>query len=193
MTEALLIDGLRKGDERAFVHLVDQYQQVVGNTCFGFVQNQVEAEELTQDVFVEVFRSIEKFQGQSKLSTWLYRIAVNKSLNQVAKRKQKRRLQTVSHFFGFGEAAEAREFKDTIHRQPEEELEQAEIRVALRTALNKLPEQQRTAFVLRKYDDLSYTEIARIMDTSVAAVESLIHRASRNMRKKLTHFYQQYQ
>lgn len=189
MTETQLLEGLRAGNERAYEHLVAQYQQMVGNVCYGFVQNQSEAEELTQDVFVQVFRSIESFESGSKLSTWLYRIAVNKSLNVVARRKQKRRLQTISTFFGFGGEAEERDIRDNRGEQPGESLEQAEIREALREALQKLPEQQRAAFVLRKYDDLSYQEISQVLGTTVPAVESLIHRATRNMRKHLEYFY----
>ena len=192
MTEAQLISGLRQGEEQAFRHLVEHYQQMVGNVCLGFVQEQADAEELTQDVFVEIFRSIGKFKGDAKLSTWLYRIAVNKSLNRVAKRKQKRRLQTVSHFFGFGESTAQRDFADLKSMQPGEDLEQAEIRAALKAALARLPDTQRIAFVLRKYDDRSYTEIADIMSTTVPSVESLIHRASRNMKKHLAHFYSTY-
>jgi RNA polymerase sigma-70 factor (ECF subfamily) len=192
MTETQLISGLRQGDAVAFEYLVSHYQQMLGNVCLGFVQEQADAEELVQDVFVEVFRSIETFKGDARLSTWLYRIAVNKSLNRLARRKQKRRLQTVSHFFGFEAAAEQRDFADLKARQPGEDMEQAEIRLALKEALNRLPDTQRTAFVLRKYDDKSYAEIAAIMDTTVPSVESLIHRASRNMKKHLTHFYQQY-
>ena len=104
--EQTLIQELVSRNEQTFQFVVNQYQEMVGNVCYGFVQNQSDAEELVQDVFVEVYTSIHKFKGNSKLSTWLYRIAVNKSLNLIAKRKRKRRIQTVSTFFGFGQEKE---------------------------------------------------------------------------------------
>lgn len=189
--EQTLIQQLIAKNEQAFQLIVNQYQEMVGNVCYGFVQNQSDAEELVQDVFVEVYTSIHKFKGNSKLSTWLYRIAVNKSLNVIAKRKRKRRIQTVSTFFGFGEEKE-RDYADTYNHNPAEQLEDQEIRYALQKAIEKLPKSQQTAFILRKYDNRSYVEIAEIMETTVSAVESLIHRASRNLKKHLTGFYQHY-
>lgn len=191
MNETTLVAQLRVKNEMAFETLVNTYQGMIGNVCYGFVQNQVESEELVQDVFIEVYNSIQKFQQKSKLSTWLYRIAVNKSLNHIAKRKQKRRLQTVSTFFGFGEDKE-REYTDHKQQSVEDNFEQKELKKALHQALEKLPKTQRTAFVLRKYEECSYVEIAEIMETSISSVESLIHRASRNMRKNLTTFYSYY-
>lgn len=199
MQENQLIEELLEGRERAFELLVEQYQEMIGNVCMGFVQNQAEAEELTQDVFVEVFKSISKFKKSSKLSTWLYRIAVNKSINMVNHKKRKRQIQTVSMFFGWnsgGKATESdekeRDYEDRRSRNVEAEMEQQEVKKALEQALHKLPEAQRTAFVLRKYKELSYQEMAEIMEVSVPAIESLIHRASKNMKKHLTHFYTKY-
>lgn len=189
MQEQLLLQSLLKGEDKAFEYLVEHYQEMLGNVCFGFVQNQAEAEELVQDVFVEVFQSIHKFHGKSKLSTWLYRIAVNKSINMVNHKKRKRQLKRVSLFFGFGESEQERDFEDTQHQRSDQQLENEEIREALEHALAKLPENQRTAFVLRKYEDLSYVKMAEIMQTSIPAIESLIHRASKNMKKHLTYFY----
>ena len=191
MHEKDLIAGLLKGNEKSFEQLVDQYQEMIGSVCMGFVQNQTEAEELTQDVFVEVFQSIQKFQGNSKLSTWLYRIAVNKSINLVNHKKRKRQINKVSMFFGFGEEKE-KDFKDHGYRSAEQNMENEEVKKALEQALAKLPENQRTAFVLRKYEELSYTEMSEIMKVSVSAIESLIHRASKNMKKHLNYFYSNY-
>ena len=191
MHENDLIAGLLKGNEKSFEQLVGQYQEMIGSVCMGFVQNQTEAEELTQDVFVEVFQSIQKFKGNSKLSTWLYRIAVNKSINLVNHKKRKRQINKVSIFFGFGEEKE-KDFKDHGYRSAEQNMENEEVKKALEQALAKLPENQRTAFVLRKYEELSYTEMSEIMEVSVSAIESLIHRASKNMKKHLKYFYSNY-
>jgi RNA polymerase sigma-70 factor (ECF subfamily) len=164
MHEKDLIAGLLEGNEKSFEQLVDQYQEMIGSVCMGFVQNQTEAEELTQDVFVEVFQSIQRFQGNSKLSTWLYRIAVNKSINLVNHKKRKRQINKVSMFFGFGEEKE-KDFKDHGYRSAEQNMEN---------------------------EELSYTEMSENMEVSVSAIESLIHRASKNMKKHLNHFYSNY-
>jgi RNA polymerase sigma-70 factor (ECF subfamily) len=94
-------------------------------------------------------------------------------------------------FFGFGEEKE-KDFKDHGYRSAEQNMENEEVKKALEQALAKLPENQRTAFVLRKYEELSYTEMSEIMEVSVSAIESLIHRASKNMKKHLNYFYSNY-
>ena len=90
MDEKTLIPKLLDGDHQAFRMLVDAFQEKVLNTCYGFVNNKQEAEDLTQEVFIEVFRSIGKFRGDAKLSTWIYRIAVSKSLEEIRKRKRQK-------------------------------------------------------------------------------------------------------
>ncbi len=100
MTEDLaIIKRIQDGDERSFRILVEQHNQLVLRTCMGFVHDQHDAEDLAQEVFVEVYHSIEKFRKESKLSTWIYRIAVNKSLNFIRDNKRKRLLQSIENVF----------------------------------------------------------------------------------------------
>jgi len=188
MTEAELISSLKAGDEYAFGLLVELYQQGLGNVCFGFVQNQTDAEELVQEVFVEVFRSVGRFEGKARLSTWLYRIAVNKSINFV---KKQRRRRTLAVIFGSREGA-IMELADSESSSAQQELEKKEVRKALKMAIDKLPENQRTAIILRQYEQHSYAEIAAVMGTTVSAVESLLHRATGNLRKHLEGFYRRH-
>ncbi len=188
MGEAEIIDGLIKRNEKIFRDFVDQYHQMVVNTCIGFVHSVEDAEDIAQEVFIEVYRSIQKFRGSSKLSTWLYRIAVNRSLNFLRDNRKH------SWFRSFDEEIKTKieKLHQTItgnNDNPEFILENKQRSIVLHEAINSLPENQRVVFILNKYEDLGNKEIAEVMNLSVSAVESLIHRAKKNLQKKLYHYY----
>lgn len=182
LNEQELIQGLRNGDEAAFRLLVNTYQDRVYNTVIGIVQNAEDAEDVTQEVFIQVFRSIHTFKGESKLSTWLYRIATTRSLDLLRSRKSKKRFGFIQRLFGDG-AEPLFEIPDFNH--PGVELDKKDNAAKLFRAIGQLPENQKTAFVLHKLEDLSYLEVSEVMNTSVPAVESLMHRAKLNLRKIL--------
>lgn len=189
MSEAEMIQKLAEKDETAFRQLVNTYQKLVVNTCYSIVQNQHDAEDVAQEVFIEVFRSIKNFRADAKISTWLYRISVNRSLNFIRDRKK------FKWFQSFGDAVQNRlgELSNisTSHTdQPEFLLENTQRTALLHEAINQLPENQKVAFTLSKYEDLSYQEIAEVMELSISSVESLLHRAKRNLQKKLHKCYQ---
>jgi len=187
MDQKGILEGLQTGDEHAFRMLVDEYQLMVVNTCKGFVHDLSDAEDLAQEVFIEVFRSASKFRGDSKISTWIYRIAVNKSLNFVRDNKRKKFFQSIeNNLFGSKKLDIP---APHVTDQPDLEIENNQRKQNLYRAIDGLPETQRTAFSLSKFDDLSYREIAEVMGLSVASVESLIHRAKLNLQKKLFHCY----
>ncbi len=177
-----LIHALQQGDEKAYATLVKTYGQMVYSTAFGFFNNRTDAEDLTQEVFLEAFHSINKFRGDSSVSTWLYRITVNKSINQL--KKNKKREQLSGSLIPGGERTMWGHAKS-----PDAISENLERRHILHTAMDTLPELQKTAFILHKYDGLPYKEIAQVMNTSLSSVESLIHRAKINLQKKLIHYY----
>jgi len=145
------------------------------------VQNTEDAEDIAQDVFVEVFRSIHSFRADAKISTWLYRIAVNRSLNHIRDNKKRKWFQSFDDVVKEKNA----QLQHQASENPGTELENLQRANILHEAIGTLPENQKTAFTLNKYEDLSYKEIAEIMDTSVASVESLIHRAKTGLQKKL--------
>ncbi len=181
MNEAEIIQKLQQDNEQAFRQLVENYQKRVVNTCYGLVQNTEDAEDIAQDVFVEVYRSIQNFRADAKLSTWLYRIAVNRSLNHIRDNKKRKWFQS------FEDAVKEKK-AGLLHyatENPDTELENLQRANILHEAISSLPENQKTAFTLNKYEELSYKEIAEIMDVSVASVESLIHRAKTGLQKKL--------
>ena len=183
MTEHELIQGLRNGDETTFKFLVDNYQDRVYNTAIGIVHSTEEAEDVAQEVFIQVFRSINKFKGESKLSTWIYRITTSRALDHLRSRKSKKRFGLLQRLFGDGNEP-LYELPDFHH--PGVALDQKENAARLFKAIDQLPEKQKTAFTLHKIEDLSYQEIGEVMKTSVAAVESLMHRAKQNLRKILS-------
>ncbi len=184
--EKTLIPKLLIGDQQAFRMLVAAFQEKVLNTCYGFVNSKEEAEDLTQEVFVEVFRSIEKFRGDAKLSTWIYRIAVRKSLEEIRKRKRQKRAAYFKSLIGLEGVAET--VADNS-KNPHQELESKQRATIMQKMLDKIPENQRIAFTLHKYEGLSYREVAEIMGLSLPAVESLMHRAKASLKKKLSVYY----
>jgi len=190
MTEEEIIVLLKKGDEPTYKTVVEQYQRYVLNTCFRFVNSEETAEDISQEVFIQLFYSIGEFRGESKLSTWIYRIAVTKSLDYIKKNKRKKRFASIKRLFGEDEMEERIPSNDESN--PEKELDKKERMQILNLALDSLPENQRIAFTLSKYDEMSYKEIADILGTSVSAVESLIHRAKNNLQKKLYNYYKKH-
>lgn len=182
-----LIERLKTGDQQAFRAIVDSWKDMVYNTSLGIVQNAEDAEDVTQEVFVQVYESVNQFKGDSKFSTWLYRIAVTKSLDHLRKKKRKKRFAFVQSLFGYNE--------EEVNHQPDFQhpgvtMENKENAAVLFRAIEKLPDNQKTAFTLHKLEGLSYQEIAEIMETTVSSVESLMHRAKGNLKKYLTDYYQ---
>jgi len=182
LNEHELIQGLRNGDETAFRFLVENYQDRIYNTALGIVNNAEDAEDVAQEVFIQVHRSIGSFKGESKLSTWMYRIATTRALDLLRSRKSKKRFGMLQRLFGEGNEPMV-EIPDFNH--PGVAMERKENAAKLFRAIGQLPENQKTAFTLHKLEDLSYQEISEVMKTSVPAVESLMHRARQNLKKIL--------
>jgi RNA polymerase sigma factor (sigma-70 family) len=182
LNELELIQRLRDGDEQAFKTLVETYQDMVFNTAIGIVQNEEDAEDIAQEVFIRIFRSIQTFKGESKLSTWIYRITTSCALDMLRSKKSKKRFAFLQRLFGEGNEP-LHEIPDFYH--PGVAMDQKENAAKLFKAINELPENQKVAFTLHKLEDLSYQEISEVMNTSVSAVESLMHRAKQNLKKTL--------
>lgn len=185
VTKDQLISGIKSGDESAFRELVETFQKQVFNTCNALVHNTHDADDLSQEVFIEVFRSAGNFRGNSKLSTWIYRIAVNKSLNHIRQLKRRNWLQSFEDFF----IKKCPQYSADDISLPSETIMNSQLASQLHKAIDSLAENQRTAFLLNKYEELSYRQIAEVMQTTVPAVESLIHRAKLNLQKKLYNAY----
>lgn len=182
------IQRLKKGNESAFSELLDEFQQKVFHTCLSFVPNKEDAEDIAQEVFLEVYRSINKFKGNSKLSTWIYKISTNKCLEFIRKKNTKKRFAFLQSISGNEVPMDKTNFF-TEFNHPGILLENKERTETIYLAINSLPESQRVVFTLAKLDGKSYQEIAEITGKSISSVESIMFRAKKNLQKKLENFY----
>jgi RNA polymerase sigma-70 factor (ECF subfamily) len=157
---------------------------MVYNLILSFLQNTEDAEDVTQEVFIEVFRSLNKFKGNSTISTWIYRISVNKSLDFLRKKNRKKRFAFINSLFT-NEDKNQEIIQVANFEHPGVLLEQKENARILFKLINELKENQKTAFILFHIEELSQKEIAEIMGISSKAVELLIRRAKLKLKEKI--------
>ncbi len=188
MEEDYFIKSLKEGNQQAYGQLLDEYQQKVFSTCISFIPNQEDAEDIAQEVFIEVFNSVAKFKGDAKLSTWIYRISVNKCLAFIRKKKTKKRFGFMQSILG-NDMPIDRSSYFTEFNHPGVQLENKEKSEILFAAINTLPEAQRIVYTLNKIDDLSYKEVGEITNKSISSIESLLFRAKKNLRELLWDYY----
>ncbi|MBS1565999.1 MAG: RNA polymerase sigma factor [Bacteroidetes bacterium] len=174
-------------DAAAFRAFIQLHQDRVFNTVLNRVQSVKDAEEITQDIFVDVFRRPEAFRGEAAVETWLYRIAINKSIDYLRKRRSRNRWHISSWLGSNEEQEEINAGADFFH--PGVAAEDKEKAAILFKAMQQLPEKQHTAWVLHEMDNRSYKEIADIMQLSLSSVESLLVRARQNLKKILSRMY----
>jgi len=182
--DAALMLLVKQGDHTAFAQLVDKYKQPVMNLVCRMLRDATEAEDLAQTVFVQVHKSAHRYQVSSKFSTWLFTIARNLSLNEIRRRS---RHPTDSMDQPHPEQADQpqHQYEDTRTFGPTEMLLQGELENKIEEALSELPENQRTAILLCRQDELSYEDIAKVLDCSLSATKSLIHRGRETLKQKL--------
>jgi RNA polymerase sigma-70 factor (ECF subfamily) len=188
MSDHEVIAMILRGNPDKYRVLVEKYQTMVFRTCMGFLHSKDDADDLTQDVFIQAYQSLKSFKGEAAFSTWVYRIAVNASLNRVRKNSRNPILSRIDSLFVVGREREI-SIPAYDAEDPESILISNEKSKWIQNALDSLPENQRTAIVLSKYDDLPQKEIAAIMQTTEGAVEALIQRAKANLRIKLSATY----
>jgi len=177
--EARFIERLRARDERAFNELVKRYERRVFGLLLRLIGRRDEAEDLAQEVFVQVFKAIGGFRGEAKLSTWIFRIAVNLSKNRT-KYLARRRADSQDHFDGVGDDAPLRGAKDATMAsiaRPDELLSGIELEGIVERSIAELEPEFREVLILRDVEDLSYEEIADITGLADGTVKSRIHRA----------------
>lgn len=187
VTDAMLIEKFRKGSLDAYEELIERYESKVYNLAMRFTRNHEDAEEVLQDVFTTLYQKLEGFQGKSAFSSWLYRIIVNAAFMKLRKRKQN---NTIS----------IEDLAPTVRQQQVEKEHSLanrsdllsinkEMRDIIESALNRLPEQYRAVFVLRDVDGLSNQEVGEILDLSIPAVKSRLHRSRLMLRKRLQRYW----
>lgn len=172
-----------------FKYIVETHQEKVRNICFRFVNNHEDTDDLAQEVFVQVYESLGHFRKESELTTWIYRIAVNESLDFLRRKKRKKRFAYLISLVGIDENKQGT--VPAAAENPQRELENNERKEILIRAIGKLPEAQQTAITLSKIEGFRNKEIASVMGISLSAVEALIHRAKKNLHKLLYHYFRE--
>lgn len=179
MNDEDIVTLVLAGRTDLFALLVDRYKDRVFQTCMGFLHNRQEAEDLAQEIFIQVYVSLSGFKRRSAFSTWLYRIVINAALNMLRKKSKIAFVDLTTlnntHFAMFKNDRD----------NPEQVLIETEDNSLLKEALDDLPDKQRAAIVLSYFNEMSQKEIAQVLDTTEGAVESLLQRAKKNLRKKL--------
>jgi RNA polymerase sigma-70 factor (ECF subfamily) len=188
LIEETFLEQLRAGKQHAYSKLVDDYQQKVFGTCISFIPNNEDAEDVAQEVFLEVFKSIHKFKGNSKLSTWIFKIATNKCLEFIRKKNTKKRFAFMQTLLGNETPLDKTSYFTEVNH-PGILLENKEKSAIIFKAINTLPKSQRVIFTLAKVDGKSYQEIVEITGKSLSSVESLMFRAKKGLQDKLEKFY----
>jgi RNA polymerase sigma-70 factor (ECF subfamily) len=181
-----LMARIAEGDEDAFEILVHRHQTSVLNLVYRFIGDRTQAKDLAQEVFIRVWQAAGSYQPKAKFTTWVYRITANLCFNELKSARRKK-------WFSFNRSDEdgVHTFEETLaYSAPSAEdiLLEKERSRQISDALQSLPENQRMALILKRYDDLSYQEIAQVIGCSVSAVESLLVRAKRTLQEKLKNY-----
>ena len=188
MTEdSLLLSEIAAGSQRAFAIFYGKFKDKVYRTAFSYVRNEADAEEVAQDVFVEISKSAKAFNHKSAINTWVFKITVNKSLDKLRYQKAKKRFGFLTAIFGEKEEA----LKDTI-ADPEHHGWQADKKESLKillSAIAKLPENQKTAIILTQLEQLKGKEAAEVMGTTAKAIEGLVLRGKAALKKEVEKIY----
>lgn len=177
-----LVEKLRNKDQEAFREFIDLNKTRVINICYSFVHNTHDAEDIAQEVFIEMYLSVAHFRGDSNINTWLYRVAVNKCLDFIRKKNRRNKAARFQSIFGLTQKEESLA-KDNFH--PLSIMESDEKLSIIIKAIDRLPDNQKTAITLNKFDGMSYGDVAEILSSTVSAVDSLIQRAKKNIKKFL--------
>jgi RNA polymerase sigma-70 factor, ECF subfamily len=183
-SDAALMLRVKQGDSGAFAELVDRYKQPVLNLAWRMLRDATEAEDLAQNVFIQVHKSAHRYEASSKFSTWLFTIARNLCLNEI-RRRSRHSAESIDALHPDGDGRPAQQFEDKTTFSPPDSLLHGELVKKIEEAVAELPENQRTAILLCRQDELSYEEIAKILGCSLSATKSLIHRGRETLKQKL--------
>lgn len=182
--DAALMLRVKQGDPAAFEDLVNKYKQPVINLLYRTVRDLEEAEDLAQNVFVQVYKSAERYRVEAKFTTWLFTIARNLALNEL-RRRSRHPASSLDAALEPGEESAGKQFEDLRSASGPDQLLQGELTAKVEEALASLPENQRTAILLFKEKEMSYEEISKILECSLSATKSLIHRGRETLKERL--------
>src|SRR5689334_7841848 len=182
--DAALMLRVSQGDTAAFTELVEKYKQPVMNLAYRTLRDATEAEDVAQVVFVQVYKSAHRYKSSAKFSTWLFTIARNLCLNEI-RRRSRHPAESLDTPHPEQEDQPLHQFEDQKTLSPPESLLHGEFQSKIEQALADLPENQRTALLLCRQEELSYEEIAEVLGCSLSATKSLIHRGRETLKTKL--------
>ncbi len=183
-SEAELMAEVARGETSLFREIVEKYQNQVMNTVYRFTGDYYQAEDLTQEVFIRVFKSAKRYRPKAKFKTWLFKIVVNLCLNY-RRDRARNRTQSLDAPLTTKDGELAREVRSPNGDIPDIALEEMELKRTVREAVDSLPENQRIVVILQRFEEMSYKEISDTLGVSLSAVESLLFRARQNLRRKL--------
>ena len=182
--DAALMLRVKRGDLEAFTELVEKYKQPVTNLVARTIRDETEAEDIAQNVFIQVHKSAARYQVTAKFTTWLFTIARNLCLNEI-RRRSRHPADSLDATLPTDEEMPTRQFEDVKTSAPDDAAQHNELADKIEEALAALPENQRTAIILFQRQELSYEEIGEILGTSLSATKSLIHRGRETLKEKL--------
>ena len=180
-----LMRRVGSGDKTAFRELVQRNQRIVTGIIYRYTGNHPEVEDLAQDIFLKVYKAAPRYVPRAQFKTWLYKVVAHHCFNYF--RTEKRRSFITSYNQSLPEDDNPPlHYPEAQEKQPEHLMQQQELRTALTVALSELPDRQRMALILHRFEDLSYKEIAKVLGCSLSAVESLLFRAMSSLKTKLS-------
>jgi len=187
--DAALMLRVKRGDRAAFAELVGKYKQPLFNFVFRTLRDENEAEDVAQNTFLQVWKSRARYERTAKFSTWLFTIARNLCLNEI-RRRSRHPAESLEEAHAEHEDQPRQQYEDKKVFLPTENVLHGELARKIEEALAELPENQRTAILLCRQDELSYEEIAGVLDCSLSATKSLIHRGRETLKEKLKPYLQ---
>lgn len=180
---------VKRGDRVAFAELVEKFKQPVMNFVFRSLRDEIESEDVAQNVFIQVWKSRDRYERTAKFSTWLFTIARNLCLNEI-RRRSRHPAESLEESHSENEDQPARQYEDKSIFLPTDNILQNELARKIEEALAELPENQRTAILLCRKDEVSYEEIAEILGCSLSATKSIIFRGRETLKEKLKPYLQ---
>jgi RNA polymerase sigma-70 factor (ECF subfamily) len=187
--DAALMLRVKQGDAAAFTELVEKYKQPVINLAWRTLRDQTEAEDLAQNVFIQVYKSAGRYKAAAKFSTWLFTITRNLCLNEI-RRRSRHPAESLDQTYAESDDQPIHQVEEKGVSSPPDQLLQGELEEKFLEVLEELPENQRTALLLCRQEDLSYEDMAEILDCSLSATKSLIHRARETLKSRLKPYLQ---
>ena len=187
--DATLMLRVKRGDRAAFAELVEKYKQPLFNFVFRTLRDEAESEDVAQNTFLQVYKSRDRYERTAKFSTWLFTIARNLCLNEI-RRRSRHPAESIEESHAEYEDQPRQQYEDKTHIAAPDKLLHSELAQKIEEALADLPENQRTAILLCRQDELSYEEIAEVLDCSLSATKSLIHRGRETLKEKLKPYLQ---